>query len=330
VPSTIEDDATTGARRLAFRVVLIEYGALALTLLTLVISAFAYTGHMILASQQQILAGYQSLGRERVALIKEITGAAALFAADPLTPPPGCDRAYRPAGQTAPPSDTFVHPASQVTTGAMADGAAAYAAYPPLCAIYWKYKQASQDIAGATLHLSSWISVGLYLPYVRDVFGVDPVFIRTAATRHDEYCARLGFQNEPDGHCADALVEVVYHTGEVAASLLACIAHYVLPALYGCLGAAAATLRALRRKVELTLVAMTDRGRVFQDIILGLLCGAVVGLFAGEFGKDSSTDGLGLWALALLAGYNVSGMLAFLDDLSNRVFRPVHAQSTDP
>src|ERR1700745_960619 len=68
-------------------------------------------------------------------------------------------------------------------------------------------------------------------------------------------------------------------------SLLGCIALYVRPARYGCLGAAAATLRALRRKVDQSLVQVTDRGRVQQDIILGLLFGAIIGLFAGYIGK---------------------------------------------
>ena len=40
-----------------------------------------------------------------------------------------------------------------------------------------------------------------------------------------------------------------------------------------------ATLRVLRRKVDQSLVTMTDRGRVQQDVILGVLCGAIIGLF---------------------------------------------------
>jgi hypothetical protein len=108
-----------------------------------------------------------------------------------------------------------------------------------------------------------------------------------------------------------------------------CIALYVLPALYGCLGAAAATLRALRRKVDQSLVQVTDRGRVQQDIILGLLFGAIIGLFAGYIGKATPQDGLGLSALAVLAGYNVSGVFAFLDELSKRVFQPPQAGQSD-
>jgi len=47
-----------------------------------------------------------------------------------------------------------------------------------------------------------------------------------------------------------------------------------------------------------------------QDIVLGLLRGAIMGLFVGYIGKATPDLGLGLSALALLAGYNVSGVFA--------------------
>ena len=83
---------------------------------------------------------------------------------------------------------------------------------------------------------------------------------------------------------------------------------------------AAATFRMLRPKVDGSLVNVTDRGRVMQDIVLGLLYGAIMGLFVGYIGKGTPDLGLGLSALALLAGYNVSGVFAFLNELCNRVF----------
>ena len=61
----------------------------------------------------------------------------------------------------------------------------------------------------------------------------------------------------------------------------------------------------------------------------GLRCGAIIGLFAGYIGKATPDSGLGLSALALLAGYNVSGVFAFLDELSKRVFQPTPAGQTD-
>ena len=50
-----------------------------------------------------------------------------------------------------------------------------------------------------------------------------------------------------------------------------------------------------------------------------------MGLFVEYSGKGTPDLGLGLSALALLAGYNVSVFFAFLDELCNRVFRPGQA-----
>ena len=135
----------------------------------------------------------------------------------------------------------------------------------------------------------------------------------------------IGVRIEPRISCSGALRDLLFRSDEVAQSLLGCIALYVLPALYGCLGAAAATFRMLRSKVDRSLVSVTDRGRVTQDIVLGLLCGAIMGLFVGYIGKATPDLGLGLSALALLTGYNVSGVFAFLDELCSRVFRPTQA-----
>ena len=75
--------------------------------------------------------------------------------------------------------------------------------------------------------------------------------------------------------------------------------------------------------------SVTDRGRVQQDVILGLLCGAIIGLFFGYISKATPEAGLGLSALALLAGYNVSSVFAFLDELSNRIFQPGQGGHSD-
>jgi hypothetical protein len=198
------------------------------------------------------------------------------------------------------------------------------------CALAWRLKHANENIVGVNLHLISWTRVALRWRYLGDVFGIDTPFIQKSAGVHDDWCNSLNFKRDSDGYCRAALQELIYRTREVADSLLGSIALYVLPTLYGALGAAAATLRALRRKVDQSLVTMTDRGRVQQDVILGLFCGAIIGLFAGYIGKGTATEGLGLSALALLAGYNVAGMFAFLDELSNRLFRPTqdgHAET---
>jgi hypothetical protein len=82
-----------------------------------------------------------------------------------------------------------------------------------------------------------------------------------------------------------------------------------------------------RRQVNLWLVSVIGRGRVQQDVILGVLFGAIIGLFFGYIGKANPSTGLGLSAPALLAGDNISGVFTFLDDLSLRVFQPARAPS---
>ena len=106
----------------------------------------------------------------------------------------------------------------------------------------------------------------------------------------------------------------------VAESILGSITQYILPVCYGLLGAMAAALRLIRRKVDAATLVPTDRARLQQGAILGVLCGAVIGLFANHVGGTETAARLGLSALAFVAGYNVDGVFRFLDELSDRVF----------
>jgi hypothetical protein len=328
-----------GARRLARRVVVTEYGALLLTLFTLVVSAYAFSGQRILDSRQQIFDRYDQLGRDVDTLAKEWPPTQqADF--NPLAPPPHCDpgndqpvttQAARMGATHVAEVMTQVRsdvaPSSMVASSA-ADPSPSLVLTERRCALYWQLKRANEDMTAVTLHLVSWTQVVLHWHYLNRVFGIDTKFMAASAGLHEDWCKALRFPGEGAARCGQALQDLIYHTREVADSLLGCIALYVLPTLYGCLGAAASVLRALRRKVELSLVTMTDRGRLQQDLILGALCGAIMGLFIGYIGKGTSATGLGLSALALLAGYNVTGALAFLDELSNRIFQPSKSGGT--
>jgi hypothetical protein len=323
----IRDECKAGAGRLARRVILVERMAFCLTLVTLVVSAYALTGHMILDKRDQILTNYASINHDMEQLAREVPTLASVS-----PPPPYCDMGNVGAPASVAPikkAGLVDGSAGSQTAATSSDAPRAAATQVRLCSVYWRIKQAREDIAAVTLHLVSWTRVVIDLPAVGDVFGVDRTFIRQSAAMHADWCKRLGFRAEPGQTCEPELQDMIYHTREVADSLLGCIALYVLPALYGCLGAAAATFRTLRRKVDQSLVAVTDRGRVQQDVILGLLCGAIIGLLVGYIGKATPNAGLGLSALALLAGYNVSGVFAFLDELSRRVFQPAPAGHSD-
>ena len=82
----------------------------------------------------------------------------------------------------------------------------------------------------------------------------------------------------------------------------------------------AAVLRMIRRKVDTCTLASTDRTRLQQGAILGVLCGAIIGLFSDHLTGSEGAGALGLSALALIAGYNVDGVFRFFDELSDRVF----------
>jgi hypothetical protein len=327
-PDDMAHECIASAKRLAFRVVAIEYGAIIGTVITLIISAYALSGRLILDRQQQISNDYTAIGHEMEALAKDIRLAANTTGAAPSLSA-SCD--FTPSSRPTP-----------INTAGLVDGAATNhgvlaQSEPSMlgeisarhCSLSWRIKRAREDVTAVTLHLVSWTRVVIDLPIISDVFGISRKFIQESADNHADWCTRLDFKPDANGHCVAALQDLLYHTREVADSLLGCIALYVLPALYGCLGAAAATLRALRRKVDLSLVQVTDRGRVQQDVILGLLCGAIIGLFVGYISKATPGEGLGLSALALLAGYNVSGVFAFLDELSKRVFQPAPAGQSD-
>ena len=236
--SGLRPECEMGARRLASRVVLTEFFALLGTALTLIISAYALAGHLILDSQQQVLDEFAAIRHDTEELAKDLSGASPLMSPIILT-----SLCHLAAGRP------------QMEMAAMRYMAAA----------------------------------------------------------------------DPQGGPSPASVPMPLRAREVADGLLGCITLYLLPTLYGGLGAMAATLRALRRKVDHSLVTMTDRGRVQQDVILGVLCGAIIGLFSSYLGASNPQQGLGLSALALLAGYNISGVFAFLDELSSRVFQAVPA-----
>jgi hypothetical protein len=121
--------------------------------------------------------------------------------------------------------------------------------------------------------------------------------------------------------CENGLREIAEYYGRIPEAILGCITLYVLPCLYGFLGAGVSTLRSLRIKVDASLVNLTERAAILQDCLLGVVSGAVVGLFAAYLSKGGALDGIGVSTLAFLAGYNVTGLFALFDDISNRIFR---------
>jgi len=127
--------------------------------------------------------------------------------------------------------------------------------------------------------------------------------------------------------CQVSLSEIPEYYGKIPDSILGCISLYILPCLYGFLGSVAATMRYLRPRADSYLINFTDRGTILQNMILGVVAGAVIGLFAAYLLKTGPLQGIGVSGLAFLAGYNVSGLFALFDDISNRLFRSTASSS---
>jgi hypothetical protein len=143
-PSTSADsqaECESGARRLASRVVLIEWCAFGGTALTLMISAYAFAGHRILDSRSHIFTEYSAIGHDSVELATE-PGTKDLVS--PASLASLCDR-------TAPPTDAkpkevaspvrLAGPGIAAVAEPVSDPPRQTAATLRECSLYWRIKQ---------------------------------------------------------------------------------------------------------------------------------------------------------------------------------------------
>lgn len=101
-------------------------------------------------------------------------------------------------------------------------------------------------------------------------------------------------------------------------TVVTALSAYILPILFGVIGAWAAGERELRRRLERFEVTRTDRHTFRRGLLLGGVVGGVVGLF---FSDDTLRDlSLTYSAIALLGGFAGDRVFRFLDDLINRIF----------
>jgi hypothetical protein len=102
---------------------------------------------------------------------------------------------------------------------------------------------------------------------------------------------------------------------------------YALPVLMGLLGSIAYVLRRYLRSIGERLLTPRDLREYIVRIVLGTLCGVVIGFFTSA-GGDTPQDGNALVvpvsltapALAFLAGYGVEVVFRMLDGLSEQFF----------
>ena len=112
-----------------------------------------------------------------------------------------------------------------------------------------------------------------------------------------------------------------------SANLLAILGNYVLPMMYGFLGAAAAVMLNVNQKIRLSRLSPRDRRMTPVQLVLGVITGACIGLFltpsgAGAPGAPLSGGSVALSASALsfLAGFGVEGVFKMLENLLVTIF----------
>jgi hypothetical protein len=325
------------ARRLGSWVKWFEWCTVVMVLFTLTVSIYALSGRLILTNEKQTSEAWASLDAQVEAQEDKTFQAPKLpleqnveFHVRPL-----CDlvRSNKPIQVAATGSVPLPDNAGTPDSG----GKFITARQEHLCD---QREKMLQSLFIVTMHLQFWSSViaGPHEDLLRHgawrvrnplqpavLFGVsEHTLNQYAQERESQSCSVLapppaGTKYKPE-ECAEVLWTYIDRSKNVAESILGSITQYVLPVCYGLLGAMAAALRLIRRKVDAATLVPTDRARLHQGAILGVLCGAVIGLFANQVGGAENAGGLGLSALALIAGYNVDGVFRFLDELSDRIF----------
>lgn len=325
------------ASKLAWRVCLYEISTIAAVLVTVLVSVYALSGRLILNNEQMMRDTWSKVdalleaeegkvfepvhvpitgdARQRF----DVTGLCGLTRAVPTRP----ERSRVAENGT---TRTDSGPASE--TESQTTATRTFYAMPRQAHLCADRAKALLDLFIVTVHLQSWSSAitESFGPAFAYPFGVVPSTLHSFA-QQDQGCFGLRPPEHKVGKdeafCERILWTEIDRSRHVADSILGAVTQYILPVLYGFLGAMAAALRLLRRKVDGSLLSYTDRARLQQGAILGVLCGAVIGLFATFLSGMGNTGSVGTAALALLAGYNVDGVFRFLDELSDRLFRPV-------
>jgi hypothetical protein len=100
----------------------------------------------------------------------------------------------------------------------------------------------------------------------------------------------------------------------------------VLPFLYGLLGAGAAIIRSLSRKIRESRLSPRDLVLSFQQLALGAVVGACIGLFVVAPGADETGESLlgpvalSASAISFVAGFGVESVFQALEALIVRIF----------
>ena len=113
---------------------------------------------------------------------------------------------------------------------------------------------------------------------------------------------------------ADRIIKLqsdVLHIQEKAGLIVGVLGAYILPILFGTIGAVAYVIRTISEQINTTTFSTNSPTRHIMRAALGGMAGLVVGLF----GDLSSKLSLSPLAIAFLAGYGVEAVFSMFDGL---------------
>jgi uncharacterized membrane protein len=172
-------------------------------------------------------------------------------------------------------------------------------------------------VSADSLNLNADIDKMLYESYLLAHISVPfyPTYVDTNYVGPNPNDTGLWFKafRDVEGRMSSsqAVASYVQQTANLAVGI---IGSYVLPVLFGTLGAMAYVLRTISDQIRNTTFSQSSPIRHFMRVTLGAVMGAVIGLFSG------STNQLTLppLALAFLAGYGVEGVRRICPYLGRR------------
>nr|WP_294507104.1 hypothetical protein [uncultured Rhodopila sp.] len=135
---------------------------------------------------------------------------------------------------------------------------------------------------------------------------------------------RLDPECKPSGgsdHCGPK-----QETGPSVSGMVSAFANYILPLIFGLVGALAGTTRVIQDKILDSVLVPRDKSLLWLRVLLGGIAGAAAGLFfdpakvAAEITSGNSGLSVSASGIAFLAGYGAPAFFGLLDTVLARVF----------
>lgn len=127
------------------------------------------------------------------------------------------------------------------------------------------------------------------------------------------------------------LVDRTGGAAAIAAHVATIIGTAALPVLYGILGAGAAVLRSISHRIKASTLSPRDFSLSLQQLALGAVIGACIGLFIVQPGEEQALIGpvaLSISAISFIAGFGVEAVFQALEALISRIFNIAPAASS--